>query len=645
MLNTKKLLYIMPDSAYIAELLPTKKTHSFTIQVFRQINGDFLNDNEFIAENIDKLIKKIDADEYHLVLPDFLFTNTIVDINETSEGEVKKYLKEQLLPSLDLSKETHELDTFILTQHKGKSKVQLSAIEKSLLIPLQKACEEQKVKVSHISPLSWTIKSVISLEPSLSTIQMGSVLYLAQHYIGIDQSISFKIEETDNIVEAVKTLKGAEPNIQTMYLLTNVLVENEIKEKLSGTLPIQQLANYAEEQEGMPAYIKQIIEASAKTLDISDYPVPKFDLGRYVPGAEEAIPAKQTPQTTEVVEEKVVQSVITTEIKAEIRNLDLSDAEEVVTEEIVGMSAEESSLPAPSMPKSTPVVPAEVLKEEAPTKETKDEPKEPAMPEIKEEVVTPPRELQLNEKPMFTPMVPLVSSTPVAPFKNHSFNSSFPAKVATPTPQASVLPLGYMQDTASDAQETENRVPTVISSGLNTPKPKTIIKNKSDSGSLLKIVGITLGALLITVGLGVGIGFGLLSYTQKKGNVLDQTVVASPKDTVSPEESIQPSPSPSPSPTTVAKDKVKILIVNATSIAGKAGKTKSTLAAAGYKTIDTGNAKGVYKDAGTYVLMKNQDESFISSLSKDAGLTLLYNANKDTEDPKGAYDVVIVLNE
>src|SRR5258708_17862079 len=240
MLNTKKYLYIMPDSAYIAELLPAKEEHTFTIQVFRQINGEFLDDNEFIAENIDKLIKKIDPDEYHIILPDFLFTNTIVDINETSDNEVKKYLKEELLPNLGLSKETHELDTFILTQHKGKSKVQLSALEKSLLAPLQKACEEQKINILNISPLSWTIKSIVSLEPSLSTIQMGGMLYLAQHYIGIDQAISFTTEEAANIVETVKTLKGADPNIQTMYLLTNALVENDMKEKLSGTLPIQQ---------------------------------------------------------------------------------------------------------------------------------------------------------------------------------------------------------------------------------------------------------------------------------------------------------------------------------------------------------------------------------------------------------------------
>jgi len=52
MLNTEKLLYILPDLTYLAELLPGKKEHTYTIQSFKQINGNFLDDNEFISANI-----------------------------------------------------------------------------------------------------------------------------------------------------------------------------------------------------------------------------------------------------------------------------------------------------------------------------------------------------------------------------------------------------------------------------------------------------------------------------------------------------------------------------------------------------------------------------------------------------------------
>ena len=144
MLNTKKLLYILPDLTYSAELLPGKKEHSYAIQSFRQINGEFINENEFISNNIQKLFTKIDKEDYHLILPDFLFTNTIVNVDDDSETKTIDYVKKQLLPDLNLSKETHEIEITVLTSFKGKSKVQISAIEKELLSPIRIAAKNQK---------------------------------------------------------------------------------------------------------------------------------------------------------------------------------------------------------------------------------------------------------------------------------------------------------------------------------------------------------------------------------------------------------------------------------------------------------------------------------------------------------------------
>jgi hypothetical protein len=285
MLNTQKLLYIFPDVAYIAELLPGKKPTTYTIHAFRQINGEFMDDNEFIGENVQKLITKIDPEEYHLVLPDFLFTNTIVTVQEKSDTKIKSYLKDTLLPELELSAETHHIDTTILTEHGNASKVQLTALEKSVLEPLQISVEQSKVKIAGISPLSWTVKSLVSLEPSISVIQMGTMLYTALHYIGVDQTTQATVEEVENIFETIKTLKGTEPSIQTVYLLSNELVEEKLKEHLSDTLPIQQIATQLGEESKMPSYVQKTIEAGMRTLNIDDYPVPKFELGKAPAGA------------------------------------------------------------------------------------------------------------------------------------------------------------------------------------------------------------------------------------------------------------------------------------------------------------------------------------------------------------------------
>ena len=276
---SNKLLYILPDVTYYAELLPTKKEFTFAVQSFRQINGEYLNDTEFLPENIEKLFSKFKGETFtSLVLPDFLFTNTIVTVKETDETKVIAHLKETLLPSLGLTTDTHYVNSFVLTQFKGESRVQISALEKSVLAAIRVSAAEHNISIEGINSLSWTSKSIISLEPSISILQVGSKLYSALHYIGIDQTTVAELDEIPNIVETIKTLKGGEPSIQTIYLLSNSLVEETLTDQLKATLPIQQLASFKEEDAKMPSYIKQIIESGMKTLSIPDYLTPSFKL-------------------------------------------------------------------------------------------------------------------------------------------------------------------------------------------------------------------------------------------------------------------------------------------------------------------------------------------------------------------------------
>jgi len=278
MLNSKKLLYIFSDVAYITELLPAKKKGDFAIQEFRQINGEFLDNNELIAANIEKLFSKIDSEEYTLILPDFLLTNTIVEVKEKAKTKVEKHINEKLLPSLKISPDTHQIKHFVLTQYGGKSKVQLSALEKTLLAPIFDSAAKHEIKIAGVTSLSWTIKSLVSLEPSLSVVQMGEQVYLAQHYIGIDQANYSSVTDIEKLGETIQTLKGAEPSIQTVYLLTNELVEEKLKDQLKAILPLQQLSDFKDDKSEIPSYVKQIIEAGAKTMSVTDFSVPDFKL-------------------------------------------------------------------------------------------------------------------------------------------------------------------------------------------------------------------------------------------------------------------------------------------------------------------------------------------------------------------------------
>ena len=597
MLNTQKLLYILPDVAYLAELLPSKKPSTFTVSSFRQINGEYMDDNEFIAENILKLFKKVDPEEYQLILPDFLFTNTIVNVKEKSDAKIKEHLTKELLPELGIKTDTHQIDTTVLNEHGDTTRVQLSALEKSLLEPLQVSAEQTKVKIKNISPLSWSIKSLVSLEPSISVVQIDSMLYVALHYIGVDQANQATVEEVENIYETIKTLKGAEPSIQTIYLLSNELVEEKLKEHLSDTLPIQQLASKQDEESKMPSYVKKIIESGMRTLSISDYPVPQFELGKAPADA-------KIEASTKVEEEKPTEPDLTTE---------------------------ESDLPKPQKA---------IVKEEETEEIKKEKDIEPKKTE-KEDKATEEKLTETVDEPKGG-----VETTAIAP------------KVIPPAPTGAVedgdkeddeieallesLKTSDKDEKAVEEKEKLDKSAAAKKTTLAAPKSapekgKKVIRNKNQTKTMLKMVFVTLAVFFATVAIGIGIGLGVLQLTQPSATEEPVNPIAE----VSPSPSLSPSPSPSPEPE-IDTSELSVLVVNATTKAGYAGETADKLT--DFDTVKAGNAKGDY-DPGLYVLMAEDNPTLVTVLEEATGLTYTFQEKEKVEDPQNQYDAVIVLAE
>lgn len=575
MLNTKKLLYILPDVAYVAELLPAKQPHTFAIQNFRQINGQFLDDQDFIPDNIQKLVNKLEADEYHVILPDFLFTNTIVEVKATAQTKIDAYIKDELLPSLEITPESHQTSTFVLTQHKSTSKVQLSAIENEALQPLALAVAGSEVKLSQISPLSWTIKAIVSLEPSITLVQLGSQLFLAQHYIGVDQATYSTIEDVEKLAETIRTLKGAEPSIQTLYLLTNPLVEEQLKSLLSDTLPLQQLTSAIDDSTEMPSFVKQIIETGMRTLDISDFPVPMFKLKKI-----------KTEPRLEKTAQTVHTSPVITEVTTQNEDSAMTDA----------------PMPAPSKPEVSTELEEKTDTLETVELETTDAPESTPTPEV---------ELESNQ-PLTVEETPTPVSSPVP--QEPKTTETIPTPVAAPT--------------------------TPVTPGPITPPQRTIIKNKNNTGSMVRMIFVTIAVLFATVAIGVGVGLGLLKLSSGSENKLDTSPVVI--ETPTPEA--LPSPSPSPSPTAaVDPSQLSILVVNATTIAGKAGTIKADLEAAEFGTVIAGNAKGEYELGENYVLLKEPNAALVSALEAATKLEFTSSDEIAIEDAAGKHDAVVVF--
>ncbi len=590
-----RLLYILSDLAYVTKLNAGKKAHEFSLADFRQINGEFLNENVLLSANLTKLLAKLEAGSYKLILPDFLFTSTILNLELDDEAAVKAHLKEKLLPELGINETDYYLDTTVLSNYKGSFKVQLTALEKSVAAPLAEALKKyQEIKIESISPLSWASKSIISLEPSVAILQMGQHLFLAQHYIGVDQCYSVEVAEAENFAETVKTLKGAEPSLQTVYLLTNSLVDDAIKEKLKETLPVQQIADLASENEAMPSYVKQIIEACAKTFSIPEFLLPKFSLDENY--------------RTQASESSV-------------------EADSLVKPAVVGAG----SLPTPvTVPSSANIgVVVESLDEE----EIESMPKEKVVAKIeKEEVVVPKPEVHAEPAPVIKT---------IASSDEKTVETVSPATTSEPEVDFSQFANLAIDPSVFDKSKPSNNYTAnqVVASEIKQTGStgKVLIKNQNDGGSVAKMIFIGFLSFVITIALGVGIG---MAYLHLTSNQEDTKPVVELEPSVTPEE--EPTPEPLPE---IVKADYKLLVVNATTKAGYAGTVATKVRAAEFPEVEAKNAKGIYEEAD-YLLVKEDspaNQALLKELTKATGLNLSLLTEIEEEDSTGSYDAVIVL--
>ncbi len=608
--TSRNFIYLLPDVAYVVELVKVKDSDLFKVRDYLQINGNFMDENDILAESIKKLSTRIQPKDYELVLPDFLFTNTMVNVKETGTEKVLEYVNREIIPDLGISEKTHELKVFVLNEFKGQARVQLSALEKTVLKPLTDVFPESgELKINNVYPLSWVTKSLISLEPSISVVQMGAKLYMAQHYIGIDQANDAEIEDVDKLIESIKTLKGAEPSIQTVYLLANALVESKLGDGLKGTLPVQQLAKDDEESE-MPSYIKQVAEAAVKSIDIKEYQIPSFIFSG-VDGTAEVIGETLTKEklTTDDVKDEVVLPP-PTELGT-TANEDLT----IVNEEL------------DTEPEKTKEV--EASSNEVAETKTEEEPTVVASTEVATEKET----MKIEDKePTKTELETVAETTTEVKEKT--------AILKTEDKQTSeVKEVDLRQFMSEETTEPKAEVKeTAVVEKVAEQSKKQVIKNDTGINNMVKMVFVALVSFFITVGIGLGIGLGFLTFTnnQQANNNAPQTPVAE----------VSPTAEPTTEPTSEPIDRTKysVLVVNATTKAGYAGEIATVLEEAGFEDVTAANAKGDY-DEGNFVLANTEEAELLKTLASDTDLTFSFLADKEVEDSADKYDFVIVLAE
>jgi hypothetical protein len=431
---------------------------------------------------------------------------------------------------------------------------------------------------------------------------MGQNLFLAKHYIGVDQPMGDVLENIDRFVEAIKTFKGSEPSIQTVYLLSNELVEEKLKEKLSEVLPIQQLTEKTDENAKLPSYVEKAITAAMRTISIEDFEIPEFDLKQISAKAAAVGPTAKTsssddedqseaelteqedekleeskasslpkPGDKEVISQKKVQEDEDDQKDAAVETEDLDEGQEKIkAEEVQASQAAAAGTGAASMTDSS-----KLLKEEAEELEEADE---------------------------------STDDVDLSQFTDRS-NQEDEAKEGKKMPKKSKM------------------------------KKKKVLKNNDGVGNFVKVFLIGLASFVVTVAIGVGIGFGVLKLSQPDSQEIESPVVEESVDEISP----TPEPSPTPAPS-IDKNELSIKVVNATTKAGYAGQTANQLEEAGYGQVTASNASGDY-EPGLYVLLPEENQALVELLREDLDLELQTAEGYEVEDPRSEYAAVVVLAE
>jgi hypothetical protein len=705
MVGTQKLLYILPDLAYTAEILKGKKEGEYSVQSFHQVNGEFMADDNLLPENLKKLFDKIEAEEYTLVLPDFLFADTIVSVPGTDDAVIAGYLRNDLLPKIGVSTLTHETKTTILMQRKSESRVQFTALEKEIADMLGGILANRGIKILDIVPLSWTVKSLVSLEPSVSVVQIGTRLYLAEHYVGVNQTSNAPLDSVENIVETITTLKGADPNLQTLYLLTNSLVEEKMRAGLSKTLPVQQLTLPGDDNLQMPSYVKQLIEAAGATLNDKNYPVPHFALGgsalvtsvlpaedveEVVVAEVEEKPAETeevVPETEEVVEGETVEAVeeknaeeagegeeVVAEEKtdeAEAGQETQSSDEEVQKEETTDdKEAGDSEAEATKADKTevaveaksaepelvigkmatdaaatvvAPVAVAAVASEAKSDDEVKAEKSAEKPVEKEAEATTEPTPEKTSEK-----VVEKVAEKPVEK----------PVASSEPRVEPKAEPKLDKKEATADNAATSDQVeakkdeadPMAAKIEKLARKEETPKKKGRTVADFFKKLLLFIFIFALTIAVGLGVGYAVLRFTggetgpEVEPIVVEEIVEEEPIEIVVDDEATESADLNGDDVAELDLGEMSGLVVNATGVAGMAGNVATALTNDGFGTVNTGNARGTYTETVDLVKMPARNSALINALEAATGLSLTFDDDYTIEDPSGDYDAVIVIN-
>ncbi|MEO8581004.1 MAG: LytR C-terminal domain-containing protein [Patescibacteria group bacterium] len=604
------ILYLASEPSFFAILEGDSKKQE--LKDVTRIDFPLIEKGIINKENFVHALKSLEQKSIHLVASDDIFYHHISDYVLDAKKNIEEEIKETVSTVFADKKEPLHIVTVDLAKTSKMQTVQITAMTKANLATLAEASEETGVKIESIIPASFVVKAFVSVDPSLFLLATPQSFLLTSHYIGVDFAQNLESDEAKELINTVKTLKKERPHIQHIYICADPDTLSSLKEDLTEVLPIQDVeVKDIKSELDTPFFLKALTQGVKEVVE-NDFPLPHFSIQNAEPRAEkktseEKKEMKEVAEALEDIKEKeTVEPIaeILKEVKAEEKKKEQEEKEEETQKETVeaNETAEEESKPQV---------------------ETETEVKTSI--EVKKVVES------VDEPTLEAPKMPAPTVMPV------------PKLLAESTMTSSNSPRAAIEKEEVAPKTIEAPAKVVVHSGTTTTVSRSTntttkpVKKMNVFRYLLLTLGVALAISLV----GGGIVISQQALSDKNNSPL-QTPISSVSPTEAPDEK---TPTPEPTAPPIDLKKLDVLILNATSIAGKAGKTAAAIKKAGANSVVAGNAKDKY-ETGTYIMFAKPDLAGAKSeLEKVTELSFDEKEMSAKENPDDKYDVVVILNE
>lgn len=604
------ILYLASEPSFFALLDGNNKEQN--LNDVTRIDFPLIEKGVINKDNLTHALKSLDQKELHLVVSDEIFYHHISDYSLTAKKNIEDEIKETVATVFADKKEPLHIVTVDLAKTSKMQTVQITAMTKANLTTLAEAAEEAGITIESILPASFVVKAFVSVDPSLFLLATPQSYLLTSHYIGVDFAKNISTENEKELISTVRELKKERPHIQHIYICSAPNSESTLGESLSDILPIQDVEIKEIESENDTPFFLKALTIGVKEVVENDFPLPQFSVKNAEPRMESHT---NKTEKVDILEKAVVEPIaqILKEAKAEEKESEKETTEEAEANEEIVEKEEEK----------------EVEKEEEIEK------KEIKKSIEKKEEENTEKELAIEVPDLPTPAVITTPKLVVQP------EVAVPAVIESRAVTESKREEPVIAEKKEVESKTES-IAKVISAPTTVTSNTTKSVRPAKKMNVFKYVLLTFGVALLISLVGGGIVISQQAVADKKNPPL-QTPIS--EVTPAP-ESEKPTPTPEPTLEPVDLKTLDVLVVNATSIAGKAGKTAAAVKKAGAKTVDAGNAKDTYDSKGTFIMFaKPELAGAQSALEEATELSLEELDMSEKENVGGKYDIVIILNE